>query len=299
MNQLVSKIWKKLFSRVRSYAIALGDLMPWAEKNFAWKTRWRMRKDRNPTFVIVQDKYKVKQYAQERGVKTAETYYVTNNPDDIPFETLPDRYFLKVNHGCGWNILFKNGEFYLYKPTINVSQTEGFSERKITRDEAKEYCKKWLKEKYSTKQWAYSQIEPLVLVEEVLMPFEDDELKDYKFYVFDGVAKAIIVLSASIRRKHENIILDADWKMFDLNEVEYAHPDTPPECPSNFSEMLEVAERLGKGFDFARVDLYNTTKGIVLGEMTMYPLGGRPSCPSYDKKFNKWLGDQWTLPRLR
>ena len=50
--------------------------------------------------------------------------------------------------------------------------------------------------------------------------------------------------------------------------------------------------------DVTRIDLYNTTRGIILGEMTIYPEGGRPNSPSFDKVFNKWLGDQWTLPQI-
>jgi teichuronopeptide biosynthesis TupA-like protein len=62
--------------------------------------------------------------------------------------------------------------------------------------------------------------------------------------------------------------------------------------------MLEIVRKLGESLDFVRVDLSDTTRGVVLGEMTIYPLAGRFSSPMPDPKCNKWLGDQWILPKL-
>jgi len=33
-----------------------------------------------------------------------------------------------------------------------------------------------------------------------------------------------------------------------------------------------------------------------LGEMSIYPLGGRLNTPAGDPEFDQWLGDQWMLP---
>ena len=54
-----------------------------------------------------------------------------------------------------------------------------------------------------------------------------------------------------------------------------------------------MAAKLGRGLDFVRVDLYNTTRGVVLGEMTVYPEAGSMNTPTACPVFNKWLGDQW------
>jgi hypothetical protein len=69
-----------------------------------------------------------------------------------------------------------------------------------------------------------------------------------------------------------------------------------PAKPETFAEMLDTVGKLAHGLDFVRVDLYDTTRGVVLGEMTIYPLAGRFNSPTPDPKFNKWLGDQWELP---
>jgi len=43
--------------------------------------------------------------------------------------------------------------------------------------------------------------------------------------------------------------------------------------PSNYKEMIRVAESLAAGFDFIRVDLYNIENKIFFGELTPYPGG--------------------------
>ena len=108
-----SRLGKRItakFERTLNYIKDVLDLNP---KDFSWKMRWRMRHDRNPLFVTVQDKYKVKEYAQKRSVRTAELLYVTDKPETIPFDSLPENYFVKANHGCDWNILCKAGKLYI------------------------------------------------------------------------------------------------------------------------------------------------------------------------------------------
>ena len=61
--------------------------------------------------------------------------------------------------------------------------------------------------------------------------------------------------------------------------------------------MIDTAEKIGKDIDFARVDLYSTTKGIVLGEITIYPEGGMENSPTACPMFNRWLGIQWEMGR--
>ena len=43
------------------------------------------------------------------------------------------------------------------------------------------------------------------------------------------------------------------------------------------------------------MDLYDTTRGIVAGEATVYPDAGKQDTPTACSVFNRWLGDQWQL----
>ena len=54
-------------------------------------------------------------------------------------------------------------------------------------------------------------------------------------------------------------------------------PDKPiveMERPWHLEEMLEVARRLSGPFEFVRVDLYDTPKGVRFGELTFTPTNG-------------------------
>jgi hypothetical protein len=221
---------------------------------------------------------------------------VTDKPETIPFNSLPETYFLKANHGCRWNILCEHNRFYLYGDGRNLSDQNRIAKYELTRQEVIRHCQTWLGTRYSTRQWAYQHIKPLILAEEVLRQREGGELKDYKFYAFHGKVELVKVFSQSIRHDHTEILLDASWKPIPLSSRRQLPQDSIPPKPESYPEMLETVRKLGTSLDFVRVDLYDTTRGVVLGEMTIYPLAGRFNSPTPDPKFNKWLGDQWVLP---
>lgn len=285
---------------------SIKKLFQSVQVDFSAKVRWRMRYDRNPLFIIVQDKYKVREYAAARGVKTANLLYVTDKPETIPFAELPQKYLIKASHGCGWNILCFNSKLYLYingkdlvNPDGSLLNMNAASEYELSQAEAIQLCKEWLGRKWSKSQWAYQHIPPRIVVEELLETKDNKALTDYKMYTFHGVVKAIAVRSAIYRRNSQNIIFDPSWNEIKLTTYyKNKRPDIIPERPARLGEMIDIARRLGEELDFARIDLYNTTQGVILGEITLYPDGGLWYKPTFDRVFNKWLGDQWKLKRI-
>jgi len=278
---------------------------PWLQKkDFAWKVRWRMRHDRNERFIMLQDKYLVKEFAASRGVRAAEVLYLTDQPSTTPFDRLPPRYFLKANHGSCWNILHLESGFYLFgngarlfAGGASLPKDEASAACRLTREQCIRQCETWLGRKYSTKEWAYQHISPKIVVEEFLESADGPELRDYRCYTFDGVVKAMNVCSAPHRSRNENFFCDPDWKEFTLTKYKERRPATPMERPANLKELVATAEKLGKGLDFVRIDLYHTTRGVMLGEMTLYPERGGEDTPTACPVFNQWLGDQWVLNR--
>ena len=59
--------------------------------------------------------------------------------------------------------------------------------------------------------------------------------------------------------------------------------------------MIEVAERLGAGFDFVRVDLYDLPDGPRFGELTFTPGAGLD--PFHPPEYDQRLGDLWAAAR--
>ncbi|OQY32276.1 MAG: hypothetical protein B6I38_04855 [Anaerolineaceae bacterium 4572_5.1] len=283
----------------------IKNLFQSLDVDFSAKVRWRMRYDRNPLFITLQDKYKVREYAASKGVKTANLLYVTDRPETIPFGELPQKYLIKATHGCGWNIICFNSKFYLFghgKEMVNqdgsLLNMDSATKYELSKAEVIKKCEEWLALKYTRREWAYHQIIPKIIVEELLVSKDNKALRDYKLYTFQGVVKAIAVRSAIYRKNGENVIFDPDWKEIKLTTYRDRRPDVIPEKPAMLGEMIDIAQKLGEEVDFARIDLYNTTQGVILGEITLYPEAGMRASPTSCRVFNKWLGDQWKLGRI-
>ena len=217
-----------------------------------------MTRDRNPLFLTIQDKYRVRDYAAKRSVKALELLYVTQELRTIPFETLPNSYFIKAAHGWGWNILCLQGNFYFFNNGKEIIDIDGTlkdicadNKHQLTQDEVIALCTEWMDKKHNTKKWAYQHIEPNTIVEALLTPLDDIELKDYRMYTFQGVVRAINIGSARFRRDACNIFYDHDWNELELTRYQEARPERTPLRSKRLDEMLAISERLGgKPFTF-------------------------------------------------
>ncbi len=258
-----------------------------------------MQFDRNPLFATLQDKYAVKAYAQTRGVKTAEVFFVTDDASTIPFAALPPTCFIKASHGWNWNIFRHDERYFLFEDGQDVFGSDGSVlptttvKKEISQEACMALCTQWLQTRHNPAEWVYGEIDPKIIVEEALEAAEPGEMPDYRLFTFDGVVKAIDFDTPSYRRDKKSCYFDPMWREIPLTPAE--RPDTLPPKPPNLTEMIATAERLGAGLDFVRVDLYNTVKGIYLGEMTLYPESGDIGTPTKTRAVNIWLGEQWQL----
>ena len=267
-------------------------------RDFAHKVRVRMKHDRNPLFVTLADKYAVKEYARQRAVKTAKLYHVTTDPETIPFANLPPSYFIKANHGWNWNIVHRDSSFFFYNYIPRMSIPDSQKETHIvalSHEACVDLCRTWLSTTYDSGEWVYEAIAPKILVEETLSDATHKEMSDYRFFAFDGKVKVIEFDNDAYRKNDYGFYADRAWQPYKISAAET--PPVMPPKPDNLEEMIAVAERLAEGIDFVRVDLYNTTQGIYLGEMTLFPEAGSIKSPSHNSAFNKWLGDQWVIDK--
>ena len=61
---------------------------------------------------------------------------------------------------------------------------------------------------------------------------------------------------------------DLSWNKLPVTARGYESRDVPR--PEHLEEMIRVAEKLSQGFPHIRVDFYDTTDGLCIGEMTLY-----------------------------
>jgi hypothetical protein len=201
------------------------------------------------------------------------------NASEIDFNSLPEQFALKANHGSGWNIICMDKSELDWPAAVDKMD-------------------RWLRMNFHRigREWAYCSVPRRIVCEELITDENGNLPNDYKFFCFDGVPRFIQV-DLDRFSGHSRNLYDTDWKLLPL-EFEYPAGPKDHSAPSNLREMLQIAAKLSAGFPFVRVDLYSETGRTYFGEMTFYPEKGlgrfRPR--SYDRIFGDFLDLPQTAP---
>jgi hypothetical protein len=205
---------------------------------------------------------------------------VYESPEQIPYDTLPDRFVLKVTHGSGWTILCRD-------------------KSEFDRNFAAERLSRWLQTNFFDvgREWAYREIKPRIVCEQFISDDGTNPPLDYKIFCFHGEPKYIQVDYHRFTA-HTRNIYDLDWRQLPCR-FEYPNEKRLHEPPKVLPELIAMARRLSSEFPFVRVDLYVVGSRIFFGELTFYPEKGvgrfRPR--EYDYVFGSHI-DLSKLARL-
>ncbi|MFH2068590.1 MAG: ATP-grasp fold amidoligase family protein [Candidatus Omnitrophota bacterium] len=268
---------KRIFRRTRGFELNLKN-----PRSYSEKVVWKKIYDRNPLLPVVSDKYRVRQYLKDvMGKREAEKIlipllYVTDRPETIPFDDLPEEYIVKANHGSGWIIIVEKN-----KP--------------VDRKRIVAQCRKWLAKPYGLKnhEWAYQKIKRKIVVEKLLRDENGKIPADYKFLVFHGKCREVQVV---YERFAETSVgwYGPEWDYLNIKgKGRWAKTAVYVEKPAQLDSMTGLAEFLGTPFDFIRVDLYLVNNQIYFGELTNYPNSGRHSFSPVAHEYE--LGAEWKI----
>ncbi len=245
---------------------------------FNEKITYRMIHDRRPVLTRLADKLRARDYVTERiGRDYLPTLYqIYRSPGEIDWETLPRRFVIKANHGSGMNV------GVLDKSTVNLSDL-------VPRFET------WLRVNYydAYREWAYRDIQPAIFSEEMLIDGAGIVATDWQVHTFDGRVEFLQVASDKFGRGGRNDY-DRNLNLIPLRTPRFSSSPTPPAFPRNLDLMFSLAETLGKGLDYVRVDMYNLAGRIVFGEFTNYPGGGL--VPFFPASIELLYGSKWRIP---
>lgn len=116
------------------------------------------------------------------------------------------------------------------------------------------------------------------------------ELKDYKFFCFNGEPKLIQVDFGRFEN-HQRNIYDINWNYLNASIKYPTNPNIKINKPEKLEVMLNIAKKLSVGIPHVRVDLYSINEKILFGELTFYHGSGYQKIEpkSLDLEMGEWL----------
>ncbi len=272
----------KLYLSIK-YRTHFGYWMDWQNpKNFCEKLQWLKIYDKHPEYTQMVDKVAAKDYVA--GIIGDEyiipTLGVYNSADEIDFEKLPNQFVLKCTHDSGGVIVCKD------KSKLNTTAVK----KKLANGLKRTYV-------IQTREYPYKDVPRRIIAEQYMEEENGNELKDYKFYCFEG--KAIYCQIITNRSTDETIdFYDREWNhqpFIGLRPTAH-HAPTTHHAPKNYKLMLSIADKLASKIaaPFVRIDLYNISGKPYFGEITFFPFSGVGQFTP--QEWNSKLGEMIHLP---
>ena len=235
------------------------------------KLNWLKLYDRNPIYTKLVDKYEVKPIIGKLigDEFIIPTIGVWNHFDDIDFDKMPDQFVLKCTHDSEGLVIVRD-------------------KKKFDKEKAKEKIESCLKQNfyYIGREWPYKDVKPRIIAEKYMEDHMDGELRDYKFFCFDGIPKALFIATD---RAKDQVKFDLKYNHLDIKQ-KYPNAGIVRK-PVMFDKMIELAKVISKGYPHVRIDFYEVDGKLYFGEFTLYHFSGfMPFQPcKWDKKFGDWI----------
>lgn len=245
-------------------------------QTFNEKLQWLKLHDRKSEYTLMVDKYEAKRYVAERvgDGHVIPTIGVWDKFEDIDFKAMPNQFVLKCTHDSGSIVICRD------KSSFNIEKAKGIINRGLKHNSY-----------WAGREWPYRDVQPRIIAEKFMEDESGNELKDYKFFCFNGVVKCLKI-DFNRFTKHRANYYDTSMELLPFGEAGY-----PPDYhhiinkTDQLAAMIAMAEKLSSGKPFLRVDLYNVNNTVYFGELTFYPAGGMGAFTSeeWDYKLGSWL----------
>ena len=243
------------------------------------KLQWLKLYYHQPDFVEMVDKEAVKRHVA-KIIGVIPTISSWGRIEDIDWESLPEQFVLKTTHDGG------NNGVVICRDKANFNKAKGIKKLK----------KSLNRNTYLLgREWPYKMASRRVIAEKYMEDSKSNDLKDYKFFCFDGKVKMMFV--ASERTKVGGDVkfdfFDEHYNHLDVKQV-HEKSDVCPEKPKSFDLMIDLAQRLSTGIPHVRVDFYEVDGEVYFGEYTFFHHGGM--APFSPEEYDYILGSYINLP---
>lgn len=238
---------------------------------------------KNPLVTQCADKYAVREYVKKCGCGEIlnELYGYWTNPDNIDFDTLPDKFVLKNNYFYHMNLVVTD------KSKLDIPAT-------------RKELKKWLQDDghlYAS-EMQYADIPKKIIAEKLIETKDGLAPADYKIYCCNGKPTYVMVCIG----REQNIMpkfyyfdtkgnLQRHLTRDGLNAPDNFHYD----IPEGWDKMIKYAEKLSAPFPFVRADFYLENGQVFFGELTFTPAQGLDTEKLVEADIA--IGKQITLPK--
>lgn len=253
-------------------------------QRFTEKLQWYKLYYRNPLMKQCADKYEVRKYIEQCGLKCIlnELYGVYNTPDEIDFDRLPNSFVLKDTLGGGGN-------------SVIIVSDKNLIDRKLIKNIMWNWVNEPIK-KHPGREWIYDGRKHRIIVEKYIDSDSNEcGLIDYKIFVIQGKAEYLYVMAERDIGKTVRVgIYNADYVQLDVYLADKKPLKRNLLKPKNFENMLYIAEKLAYPFPEARVDFYNVNGVIIFGEITFFDASGYTRYEPDD--FDFILGKKFQMP---
>jgi TupA-like ATPgrasp len=243
------------------------------------KMQWRKLFDLNPIYSVITDKLAVRNFVASRVNFDilVPLLWSGADPTAIPLDAMDPPYVVKSTHASGHVLLVKD-------------------KRTVDADTALSTFKKWLTTCYGTEnnEPGYIQVPRRLLVERMLLCVNGRPPIEHRFFAFEGAVRFVQTTYRDADGPHHGAFLSKEWEPLDW----YLRTPNRPELfskPKRLTDMIEIAERLAKGFDHMRVDMYEADDEIWFGELTPYSWSGLTMF--VPDEADKFIGSFWVLRR--
>lgn len=240
------------------------------------KLQWLKLYDRNPQYTRMVDKYEAKKYvASIVGEEyIIPTLGVWDKFDDINFDKLPQQFVLKTTHDSGGVVICRD-------------------KSKFDKVAARKKMEKSLHHDYyrTSKEWPYKNVKRRIIAEKY-MEDESGELKDYKFFCFDGEPRLILVCKNRFSKSGlTEDFFSCNWTHLNIRRPLHPNSETNIIPPVQLDKMISLSKQLSADISFIRTDFYEIGDKIYFGELTFFPASGFEKFvpEEWDKTLGEWL----------
>jgi len=231
------------------------------------KLQWLKLYDRKPIYTTMVDKLAVKKYVAD---KIGEQYVVSlygvwDKPEDINYETLPEKFVLKTTHGGGGLdvVICKD------KGTLDIAKVNN----KLNHSLRTDY--------WRMREWPYKNV-PRKIIAEQLLENESGDLFDYKVMCFSGKPELIQVHRGRFTHQTQDVY-NINWEKVKISQPGYPYTEDQIAKPALLTKMLSLSENLSQNIPQVRVDWYIVNNKLYFGELTFFDSAG----------FARWEPEEW------